>query len=76
MSWSLLNPGWQIASEPDLRGLLRRRVALFARELDMDPERLRKWGLAQAVLSACWTWEGEQDPPVLAFRVAEALSRH
>lgn len=74
VSWSLLNPGWQIAAAPDLRGLLRHRIALFARGLDMDPDRLRKWGLAQAVLSACWTGEDRDEPPVLAFRVAEALS--
>ena len=70
----LRNPGPQIASEPDLRRLLRRRIALFSRQLDMDPERLRKWGMAQAVLSACWQWEGRDGPPTLAFRVAEALS--
>jgi streptomycin 6-kinase len=70
----LRNPGPQIASEPDLRRLLRRRIGLFARALDMDAERLRKWGMAQAVLSACWTWEDNDEPPVLAFRVAAALS--
>lgn len=70
----LRNPGSQIESEPDLRGLLSRRIALFSRELDMDPERLRKWGMAQAVLSACWHWEDRDGPPTLAFRVAEALS--
>ena len=42
----------------------KRRIAIFAKRLGHDEERIRKWAFAQAVLSACWCvqdgddWEG------------------
>ena len=35
-----------------------RRVDQFATELDLDRERILGWGIAQAVLSAWWCYEG------------------
>ena len=37
--------------------VLARRIDQFADELGLDRERIRGWGLAQAVLSAWWYWE-------------------
>jgi streptomycin 6-kinase len=40
----------------DLDRLLRRRIAIVGERLGLDRERLRKWGLVYAVLSAQWTY--------------------
>jgi streptomycin 6-kinase len=37
--------------------ILARRVDQFSEELGLDRARVRGWGLAQAVLSACWSIE-------------------
>ena len=42
---------------PQSAEVLQRRVAVFAERLDVPRERVRGWGLARAVLSACWTLE-------------------
>ncbi|HEV2744784.1 MAG TPA: aminoglycoside phosphotransferase family protein [Rubrobacter sp.] len=42
---------------PDPRGLLERRLDVLSGELGLDQNRVRAWGLAQAVLSACWGLE-------------------
>ena len=38
-------------SEPDV---IRRRVAIFASRLALDPDRILRWAFAQAVLSGIW----------------------
>ncbi|MDP8925019.1 MAG: aminoglycoside phosphotransferase family protein [Chloroflexota bacterium] len=51
----LLNPNqetWYL--NPDV---LRRRLEILADELGYDRARLRDWGIAHAVLSACWSVE-------------------
>jgi streptomycin 6-kinase len=51
----LLNPHWGgIEIEP---WRLQRRLEILAAELDYDRARLREWGIAHAVLSACWNAE-------------------
>jgi streptomycin 6-kinase len=56
----LLNPlldGAEYAPER-----VRRRLDIFAEELAYDRARLRAWGIAHAVLSACWNAEdGHED---------------
>jgi streptomycin 6-kinase len=42
---------------PDPKRLTARRLDGFAEHLGLDRERMRKWSLAQAVLSAWWTAE-------------------
>jgi streptomycin 6-kinase len=61
-------------TQPEIRRILLRRVDQFAEELGFDRERIRAWGLAQAVLSAIWSaedggtgWEG-------AMACAQALA--
>lgn len=72
----LRNPHEQLRTLPDARPLLARRIALLADALDLDHERIRGWGLAQAVLSAVWSLEDGDDTAGAAFAVAiaQALS--
>jgi streptomycin 6-kinase len=69
----LYNPLPGIASWPNLRQVLARRVAVLAAALGFDRERLAAWGVVTAVLSACWSVEDEGHgwEPVLVC--AEAL---
>ncbi len=43
--------------QPDVAGILSRRLDIFASELALDRQRLRDWGIAFATLSACWSDE-------------------
>ncbi len=43
--------------QPDVRGILARRLDIFGEELQVDRDRVRDWGIAFAVLSACWSEE-------------------
>jgi len=53
----LRNPMPQLLKESQPKRLLGRRVDQLAEELGFDRERLVGWGLAQAVLSAWWSYE-------------------
>lgn len=58
----LLNP------RPVAVSVNRRRLDLFCVELDLDPERTRKWCLVHAVLNACWSFEdGESHASRVAY---------
>lgn len=69
----LRNPAGRLAPS-DLRPVLARRVAILSEELNVDAERLRAWGLAQAILSAWWTVEDHGSGGEETIAVAEALS--
>lgn len=57
----LYNP-WQTLLElPDPGRVIARRVDQLAEGLGMERVRVRGWGIAQAVLSACWSIEGDED---------------
>ena len=58
----LRNPIATIYDEPDLERITARRLDILAEMLSMDRERLRQWSLAQAVLSAWWSYEDGGDP--------------
>lgn len=67
----LLNP-W--GRNPGMtRAALQRRLAIFAEDLNYDRGRLRDWGIAHAVLSACWAAENGGTSWPSAIRVAEML---
>jgi streptomycin 6-kinase len=70
----LRNPLPDLYSWPDLDRITARRIAQLSEELGFDRQRLRAWGLAQAVLSAWWSYEdhGIVDEQVLVL--AEILS--
>jgi streptomycin 6-kinase len=53
----LRNPMPQLLAEPQPARVLARRADQLAEELGFDRERILGWGLAQAVLSAWWSFE-------------------
>jgi streptomycin 6-kinase len=59
---------------PPVSRILRRRIDQFAEELGFDRQRLRAWGLAQAVLSAWWSIEDHAYGWEQAMACAELLS--
>lgn len=69
----LYNPTDLVDRYPDLRPLLTRRVDQLSELLSFDRERVRHWGIAQAVLSAVWSAEGEGYGWEFTMRVAELL---
>jgi streptomycin 6-kinase len=75
----LRNPMPDIPTWPNLERVLARRMDQLAEELGFDRERIQGWAVAQAVLSAWWSYEisdGELDEDAKAFiGLSEALSR-
>lgn len=69
----LYNP--DLAQRPNLDRLLQRRMDLLAEQLAFDRERIRGWGVAQAVLSACWTIEDQGDGWDYVIDIGERLTR-
>ncbi|MEZ4594706.1 MAG: aminoglycoside phosphotransferase family protein [Chloroflexota bacterium] len=59
---ALLRNPFTIFDEPDLKRITARRLDILAETLGMDRERLCQWSLAQAVLSAWWSYEDGGDP--------------
>jgi len=70
----LRNPLPRLLAAADPRGLLRRRVDRLAVELGFEHRRILGWGVAQAVLSACWCLEDNQDCWKEAIACAELLA--
>ncbi|HEU5347271.1 MAG TPA: aminoglycoside phosphotransferase family protein, partial [Ktedonobacterales bacterium] len=68
------NPVPQVFSWPNPERLLRRRADIFAEHLGFDRQRLLAWSMAQAVLSAWWSYEdhGRGWGPMMAW--AELLA--
>ena len=73
----LRNPIATILDEPELDRITARRLDILAEMLSFDRERLRQWSLAQAVLSAWWSYEDGGDPAdwQSTMRLAEVLAR-
>lgn len=59
---ALLRNPFTLYDEPEIKQITARRLDILAEMLDMDRERLRQWSLAQAVLSAWWSYEDGGDP--------------
>lgn len=55
----LRNPLPAIGGDPQLARTLERRIAIFAEALGLDRRRIQGWALAQAVLSAWWSYDEE-----------------
>jgi streptomycin 6-kinase len=70
----MYNPITDVASWPKLRHVSARRLDQFSQILSLDRRRLLGWSLAQAVLSACWSLEENQDGWQNAIAVAQALA--
>jgi streptomycin 6-kinase len=70
----LRNPRPRLLAFPDPLRVTRRRVDQLAEELGVERERIRGWGLAQAVLSAWWSIEDGDMGWEFAIAVAELLA--
>lgn len=57
----LYNPIHSLLELPDPAYVIARRVDQLAEGLGMERARVRGWGIAQAVLSACWSVESGHD---------------
>lgn len=69
----LYNPLDLAARYPDLRPVLWRRIDQLSELLGFTRERVQGWGIAQAVLSAVWSAEGEGYGWEGTMHVAEIL---
>lgn len=69
----LRNPIPGFNAWPDYQAVVRRRVAQLAAELALEAQRIRGWGLAQAVLSAWWSFESHDPAWAATLDVATAL---
>jgi streptomycin 6-kinase len=65
----LLNPH----GPPKSAAMLGRRLGILADELGYDRQRLHAWGIAHAVLSACWLAEDHGDGWQDAITMAQTL---
>jgi len=57
----LMNPWVVVGLPPNALSLARDRIAILSEVLGFEPDRIRKWGLAYAVLSAVWSFEDNLD---------------
>lgn len=51
---------------------MKRRIDILSERLGVERERIRNWGIAHAVLSACWSLEDGEDW-TYAIRCAELM---
>lgn len=70
----LMNPR-SLYDHPTPGAVLERRLDILAAELGFERERLRAWGMARSVLSACWALEDHGSGWEFAITCAELLSR-
>ncbi|HEX8720977.1 MAG TPA: aminoglycoside phosphotransferase family protein [Pyrinomonadaceae bacterium] len=70
----LRNPLPQLLNTPDPVRVTERRVAQLSEALGVERERVRGWGLAQAVLSAWWTVEDGGEFKESDLAAAEVLA--
>jgi streptomycin 6-kinase len=59
---------------PHPRRVLARRIDQFSEELGFERARIRDWAVAQAVLSACWSIEDNDDGWRLTITCADLLA--
>ena len=70
----LRNPGPLFLRHPSPVRLAERRIARLSEELGFERARVRGWGVAQAVLSLCWTIEDSDETDEDGLAVAETLA--
>ena len=72
----LRNPGSVVATIKDPQGLMHRRVEALASVTDLDPLRIRDWGVVGSVVSAIWCIEdSEPGPDPKVWRLAINCAR-
>ncbi len=60
---------------PDLAQVLSRRIDQFSDLLEIERARIRDWGVAQTVLSACWCLEDDDPHWKTMVSIAEVLRK-
>jgi len=70
----LRNPVPQVATWANLAQIQARRVAVLSEMLGFDRERIAGWSVAQAVLSAWWSYEDHGEHDTAMITCAEALA--
>jgi streptomycin 6-kinase len=71
----LRNPLPQLLKTPSPRRVLSRRLDILSEELSIERERLRNWGVTQAVLSTVWSIEDGESGWQPTIACAELLRR-
>ncbi|HYX51410.1 MAG TPA: aminoglycoside phosphotransferase family protein, partial [Ktedonobacteraceae bacterium] len=71
----LRNPQIKLQNYPDIEKILHRRILVLSEVLQIEPQRIHQWGLAQTVLSAVWSAEDEGRGWEHAIAVAEVLDK-
>ncbi len=68
----MLNPNSRLSTDAQIQ---RRRLEVFKEELGLDPQRMRGYAIAHAVLSAWWSFEDSAADWESALACAETLER-
>jgi streptomycin 6-kinase len=68
----LRNPNPQLCTDVEIQ---RRRIDVLRDELGLDAQRMIRWGVAQAVLSAWWSYEDGESEWESACACAETLAK-
>jgi streptomycin 6-kinase len=71
----LRNPRTRLQHNPDIEKILIRRILVMSEALQIEPQRIHQWGLAQTVLSAVWSAVDEGKGWEHAIAVAEVLDK-
>jgi streptomycin 6-kinase len=71
----LRNPSIKLQNNPDIAKILFHRIMVMSEALQIEPQRIHQWGLAQTVLSAVWSAEDGGTGWQYAIGVAEVLDK-
>lgn len=71
----LRNPFPDFRTWPGIERIMARRVDIFSEVLGFDRKRIAGWGMAQAMLSAWWTYEDHHEVDHSCIACAEILAR-
>lgn len=66
------NPYEKVKDVSNLKEVLTNRILILSKELELDPQRILNWGLAQTVLSAVWNVQSNKGPDH-AIKIAHVL---
>jgi streptomycin 6-kinase len=71
----LRNPYSKLETCTNLNQLLNARIIILSDELEIEAERIRKWGFAHTVLSAIWSIEDHGTGWEFPMEIAAVLNR-
>jgi streptomycin 6-kinase len=70
----LRNPYPQLINHPDLKNLMNYRIQYFAEILNFDPQIIKQWGFAQAILAAVWMSDDNGSDIDYFIKIANTIS--